>query len=186
MATAKAEVPHQNRGLKRKNEAEKSFEVKRVKLDPQKNRPNQKILSFSLKHASVVKKAKRLLDFVSSCVFALPFLTSEQQFCKSPQSIDEVKAKIDRLGYSNTTEILEDLDNILNTPPQLDETPLIVNGTELTASREDINMMAKQLKLKVSIWSEQLFVDEEALATPNNLAILEALVRRFPMSPRTS
>ena len=134
----------------------------------------------------MVKKVKRLLDFISSYVFALPFLTSEQQLCIRPQSIDEVKAKIDRLGYSNTTEILEDLDNILSTPPQLAETPLMVNGPELTASREDIIMMAKQLKQKVSIWSEQMFVDEEALATPNNLAILEALVRRFPMSPRTS
>ena len=59
----------------------------------------------------------------------------------------------------------------------------MVNGPELTASREDIIMMAKQLKQKVSIWSEQMFVDEEALATPNNQAILEALVRRFPHVP---
>ena len=43
--------------------------------------------------------------------------------------------------------------------------------------------MAKQLKRKVSILSEQMFVDEEALATANHQAILGALARRFPHVP---
>ena len=149
MNNARFEVQQQDRELKRKIETERDFEEKRVKLATQPNSHNKRPQTLSLKHSSVMGKVKALLDLVSSSVWALPFLTAGQEPSHRPRSIGGVKVKIERLEYSDTTEIVEDLDNILSTPPQIAETRLIVNGGEVRASRQDVDMMAKQLKQKL-------------------------------------
>jgi len=134
-----------------------------------------------------VKKIQAILDLVGMSLLAIPFMAQKKERSERerPESISEVKKKLQRGCYKKTDEVLGDLENIFSAENKEDqEINLFIESEEcqrkFVISAEEKEEWGKKLRRDLSAWVETTFVDEAAFQKPVHSKILNALKRRFP------
>ena len=147
----------------------------------------RKFPTISLNNNEAVKKIQTILNLVGMSLLALPFMVGKKGKNQNqrPESISEVKKKLQQGHYKKTNEVLEDLESIFSEENNENQEISISIDDEhcqrkVLISQEQRDQWGKQLKKDLSSWIETTFVDEAALQQPVYSKILTALTRRFP------
>jgi len=177
------------------NEAEGESAAKRLFLERETFEPitssgvrRRKYPTISLaNNVEAVKKIQAILDLVAMSLLAIPFMEvkKERSERERPESISEVKKKLEGCCYKKTDEVLLDLENIFSAENKEDQEMNLFIGAEecqrkFVISAEEREQWGKKLRRDLSTWVETTFVDEAAFQQPVHSKILSALTRRFP------
>ena len=177
------------------NEAEGQSAAKRPFLERETFEPitssgvrRRKYPTISLaNNVEAVKKIQAILDLVAMSLLAIPFMEEKKERSERerPESISEVRKKLERGCYKKTDEVLLDLENIFSAENKEDQEMNLFIGAEecqrkFVISGEEREQWGKKLRQDLSKWVETTFVDEAAFQQPVHSKILNALTRRFP------
>lgn len=134
-----------------------------------------------------VKKIEAILDLVAMSLLAIPFMAEKKERSQRerPESISEVRKKLQRGCYKRTDEVLVDLENIFSAENKKDqEISLFIGAKEcqgkFVISAEEREEWGRKLRRDLLATVETTFVDESAFQKPVHSKILNALKRRFP------
>ena len=184
--------------IKRKlveNQAEGESAAKKLNLTRETLEPiistdlrRRKYPTISLdNNAEAVKKIDAILDLVGMSLLAIPFMAEKKETSQRqrPESISEVRKKLQQGGYKKTDEVLADLEHVLSAENKEDQEINLLLGVEecqrkFVISPEEREQWGKKLRRDLSVWIETTFVDEAAFQQPVHSKILSALKRRFP------
>jgi len=177
------------------NEAEGERAAKRLFLEGETFEPitssgvrRRKYPTISLaNNVEAVKKIQAILDLVAMSLLAIPFMEEKKERSERerPESISEVRKKLERGCYKKTDQVLLDLENIFSSENKEDQEINLFIGAEecqrkFVISAEEREQWGKKLRRDLSTWVETTFVDEAAFQQPVHSKILSALTRRFP------
>lgn len=130
----------------------------------------------------------KMIDGLASSIFALPYLNSHTSgdTCDGPNSIDNIKEKLNKNGYVNTQEVFQDLNAIFSQENYQDSFKahvLLDNGEgkrRKVIFPVDAEKIAKEMETKLAREAQNLFIEEKVKETPMANKILAVLKTRFP------